>query len=120
MTASAGELISRKAGLAYPIRDGIPIMLLDEARQLDDELMAPTPDREIRLKRGRALLEIAFDDGARFALPAEYLRVESPCAEVQGHGPGQKTMVAGRAACRDHAARAGRQLRHPHDFRRPP
>ncbi len=30
------ELISRKAGLAYPIRDGIPIMLADEARQLDD------------------------------------------------------------------------------------
>lgn len=30
------ELISRSAGLAYPIRDGIPIMLLDEARKLDE------------------------------------------------------------------------------------
>jgi len=33
----AQELISRKAGLAFPIRDGIPIMLLDEARSLDEE-----------------------------------------------------------------------------------
>ena len=35
--AAAGELISRKAGLAYPIRDGIPIMLVDEARALSEE-----------------------------------------------------------------------------------
>jgi DUF971 family protein len=43
------------------------------------------------------LLEVVFDDGRRFHLPAEYLRVESPSAEVQGHGPGQKTIVHGRA-----------------------
>ena len=55
----------------------------------------PTPT-EIRLKRVERMLEIAFDDGERFALPAEYLRVESPSAEVQGHGPGQKVVVAGR------------------------
>jgi DUF971 family protein len=52
---------------------------------------------ELRLKRAEKLLEIAFDDGSRFGLPAEYLRVESPSAEVQGHGPGQKTLVHGRA-----------------------
>jgi DUF971 family protein len=52
---------------------------------------------ELRLKRAEKLLEIAFDDGSQFRLPAEYLRVESPSAEVQGHGPGQKTLVHGRA-----------------------
>lgn len=52
---------------------------------------------ELRLKRAEKLLEISFDDGSRFRLPAEYLRVESPSAEVQGHGPGQRTLIAGRA-----------------------
>ncbi|HEY3909237.1 MAG TPA: DUF971 domain-containing protein [Stellaceae bacterium] len=52
---------------------------------------------ELRLKQAEKLLEVSFDDGSRFRLPAEYLRVESPSAEVQGHGPGQKTLVAGRA-----------------------
>jgi len=51
---------------------------------------------EIRLKRAEKRVEIAFEDGARFSLPAEYLRVESPSAEVQGHGPGQKVIVGGR------------------------
>ena len=57
---------------------------------------APWPI-ELRLKRAEKLLEVSFDDGSRFALAAEYLRVESPSAEVQGHGPGQKTLVPGRA-----------------------
>jgi DUF971 family protein len=52
---------------------------------------------ELRLKQAEKVLEVAFDDGGRFRLPAEYLRVESPSAEVQGHGPGQKTLVHGRA-----------------------
>ncbi len=51
---------------------------------------------EIRLKQAERRLDVTFDDGTRFSLPAEYLRVESPSAEVQGHGPGQKVMVAGR------------------------
>ena len=41
--AEAGELISRQAGLAFPIRDGIPIMLVDEARPLDQPRAAPAP-----------------------------------------------------------------------------
>ena len=51
---------------------------------------------ELRLHRAERTLEVAFDDGARFVLPAEYLRVESPSAEVQGHGPSQRTVVPGR------------------------
>jgi DUF971 family protein len=51
---------------------------------------------ELRLKREEQVLEVAFDDGASFRLPAEYLRVESPSAEVQGHGPGQRVIVPGR------------------------
>ena len=52
---------------------------------------------ELRLKRAEKRLEVAFDNGNRFSLPAEYLRVESPSAEVRGHGAGQKTLVHGRA-----------------------
>ena len=52
---------------------------------------------ELKLKSAERLLEVSFDNGARFRLPAEYLRVESPSAEVQGHGPGEKQLVAGRA-----------------------
>lgn len=51
---------------------------------------------EIRLVKAEKRLEIDFDDGAKFSYPAELLRVESPSAEVQGHGPNQKTIVAGR------------------------
>ncbi len=51
---------------------------------------------EIRLDRAARVLHVSFDDGTQFALPAEYLRVESPSAEVQGHNPGQKQTVAGR------------------------
>src|SRR5215475_11788062 len=51
---------------------------------------------EIRLKQAEKVLEVDFDDGSRFRYPAELLRVESSSAEVQGHGPGQKTIVAGR------------------------
>ena len=51
---------------------------------------------EIRVKRDEKALEVEFEDGREFRYPAEFLRVESPSAEVQGHGPGQKQLVAGR------------------------
>ena len=60
--------------------------------------MSATPwPVQLRLIRAEKRVEIEFDDGKKFSLPAEYLRVESPSAEVQGHGAGEKTIVAGRA-----------------------
>lgn len=56
---------------------------------------APWPV-ELRVRRNEKRLEVDFDNGDSFTLPAELLRVESPSAEVQGHGPGQKTTLAGR------------------------
>lgn len=57
--------------------------------------MNPRPT-DLILHRASHALEVAFEDGRRFRLPCEYLRVESPSAEVQGHGPGQKVLVAGK------------------------
>jgi DUF971 family protein len=51
---------------------------------------------EIRLKQAEKALEVDFDNGASFRYPAEFLRVHSPSAEVKGHGPGQRIVVAGR------------------------
>ena len=51
---------------------------------------------EIKLRRATRLLEVTFEDGSRFELPFEYLRVHSPSAEVKGHGPGQETLVLGK------------------------
>jgi len=51
---------------------------------------------ELRLAPDKRTLIVAFDNGQRFTLPAEYLRVESPSAEVQGHSPSQKQTVTGK------------------------
>ena len=55
--------------------------------------MTPT---EIKLRTKSRVLEVTFDDGARFDLSFEYLRVYSPSAEVRGHGPGQETLQLGK------------------------
>ena len=71
------------------------------ASELEPGLVSRSTERrcrptEIRLKREEKVLEVDFDDGHSFRFPAEFLRVESPSAEVQGHGPTQKKIVAGR------------------------
>jgi len=53
--------------------------------------------REIRLNRADKTLVVSFEDGVRHEYPAEYLRVESPSAEVQGHGPGERRIPGGKA-----------------------
>ncbi len=52
---------------------------------------------ELRLSEDRKRLTVVFDNGESHELSAEYLRVESPSAEVQGHGPSQKVTVGGKA-----------------------
>jgi len=51
---------------------------------------------ELRLSRDRKALTVSFDGGDSFALPAEYLRVKSPSAEVQGHSPDERKTVPGK------------------------
>lgn len=59
-------------------------------------MTTPTPT-SVTLHRASHALEVAFDSGETFRLPAEYLRVNSPSAEVQGHGPSQRVLVVGKA-----------------------
>jgi DUF971 family protein len=58
--------------------------------------MADPIPTEIKLRSRSRLLEVTFADGQRFELPFEYLRVNSPSAEVKGHGPGQEVLVLGK------------------------
>jgi len=51
---------------------------------------------ELRLSKDKKTLTVAFEGGERFALPAEYLRVKSPSAEVQGHSPDERKTVPGK------------------------
>jgi DUF971 family protein len=55
---------------------------------------------ELRLHDKGATLTVSFDNGDRFDFSAEFLRVESPSAEVKGHGPGQEVTVAGKSHVR--------------------
>ena len=55
----------------------------------------PTP-QDITVHSASKVLEIAFSDGRSFRIPFELMRVYSPSAEVQGHGPGQETLQTGK------------------------
>jgi DUF971 family protein len=51
---------------------------------------------ELRLRRDKAALTVVFDDGKAFEFPAEFLRVNSPSAEVQGHSPNERKTIGGK------------------------
>jgi len=58
---------------------------------------APTPQpTALTLHQASRVLEVGFDDGAVFRIPFELMRVYSPSAEVQGHGPGQERLQTGK------------------------
>jgi DUF971 family protein len=58
-------------------------------------MTSPWPT-ELRLRKDRKALAVTFDSGESFELAAEYLRVRSPSAEVQGHSPSERRVVAGK------------------------
>lgn len=60
---------------------------------LDRNTPQPT---DVTVHQHSRVLEIAFDDGSRFRIPFELMRVYSPSAEVQGHGPGQEVLQTGK------------------------
>ena len=60
-----------------------------------DSRQAPIPTA-LKLKRASRRVEVTFSDGSVFDLPAEYLRVYSPSAEVTGHGQGEGVLVTGK------------------------
>ncbi len=62
---------------------------------MSDGAASPWPT-ELRLHKDRKALTVAFDNGETFDLSAEYLRVRSPSAEVQGHSPAERKTVAGK------------------------
>jgi DUF971 family protein len=74
--------------------DGVPKSVPDQGNYETND--APWP-AELRVFKSEGRIEIDFSDGKSCSLPAEYLRVESPSAEVQGHGPSEKRIVAERA-----------------------
>ena len=80
------------------LRIGAPRSAIIRASSLPILIMsAATPvPVEIKLHSRSRVMEIAFDDGAAFQLPFEFLRVYSPSAEVRGHGPGQEVLQVGK------------------------
>jgi DUF971 family protein len=106
--ASSASWSDRRRG-ARPARDNLPdntpVARLMPSRSfafirspaMTGPARSPSPT-ELTLHQQSRVLEVAFDDGSRFRLPFELLRVCSPSAEVRGHGPGQEVLQTGKRA----------------------
>ena len=66
-----------------------------ELRQANNDLMIPVPIK-LTLHRSSRVLDVIYEDGQTYQVPAELMRVYSPSAEVKGHGPGQEKLVWGK------------------------
>lgn len=100
--------LRRLGGRANPPSSARNPAKRDPAKTVDDMTETDTPrthatrgnvrpwPTELRVSKDRRKLTVTYDDGAAFALPAEYLRVASPSAEVQGHSPAQRKTVPGK------------------------
>src|SRR2546430_8380103 len=89
MSASTRRELSRGIRVIYFHVD------LPSSEEIEMTDAAPWPT-QLRLHKDRKTLTIAFDNGETFDLSAEYLRVKSPSAEVQGHSPDERKTVAGK------------------------
>jgi DUF971 family protein len=69
---------------------------MGENRQNSSMEQSASRPTELRVSKDRRMLTVTFDDGARYEIPAEMLRVHSPSAEVQGHSPDQRQLVHGK------------------------
>lgn len=87
-----GAGVGRSAGLRAA-RNAKPIRETKMAPGPQTSMAWPT---ELRLRKDKAALAIVFDNGEAFELPAEFLRVHSPSAEVKGHSPAERKTVGGK------------------------
>lgn len=71
-------------------------MTADQGARPDSKPNSRPWPTELRLGKDKTSLAVAFDNGERFELAAEYLRVKSPSAEVQGHSPDERKTVPGK------------------------
>ncbi len=62
---------------------------------MDAKTATPQPTA-VTVHQASRVLEVGFDDGAVFRIPFELMRINSPSAEVQGHGPGQEVLQTGK------------------------